>query len=78
MAGAEVLRGAVPARREHDVAALQVGLDLGVAERLDGGPQVGHLELPARSEVDATQQADDSHRPSVSQLRGLFRCPADP
>ena len=51
-------RRRVVAGREHDVAAGDVGGHLGVAERLDEGPQRGHRHAFVRPEVDPAQEGD--------------------
>ena len=44
--------------REENIAALHVSRDVGVAERLEEGAQVGHQDFVVAADVDAAQQRD--------------------
>ena len=72
MAAFDIGRGPRP-RREGDVAALDIGLDVVEAELVADRAEVAHRDLVLPTDVDPPEEGDEaSHRFSLSWDRHLF------
>ena len=70
---AAMRRLALGPRREQDVAGLDVRGHIGVAQGLEGGPQLVHGDAPVAGDVDAPEQGDVAGH--ARNLPGLGRRP---